>query len=481
MSARDPFDDQLRAYLDGRAAVPIPPDLVVDAEAAGRSRSNRSRPQLRLALGIGAVVVAVLLVASRVLYLPSPAAPLPTSAAAASAPAVAAGSSSTPSPTLADPSLAANGFPSQVLGLPVISVADARALISGGQHQGRAMAIGGWWSEATLAMSCPAPIVFKSAVEGYCSQTALAPTDAQIDHYQHSGNSSSESFQAPDDSLRAREVSETAGWREPWKDVSDDAAARQRPQRVVVIGHVGDPRAWQCVADAFASCQKEFVIDAFAWVEGRSVDAWNDRGGPEPHLTVAQARAAVHASVPDGRLVTISYGDDSYALELDPRIAPGSGGFWLARSIAGAVDGDGTTRLVEVLVDDQSGDARTLEMSFAPGSEPGSVQFVADGTFFKGLGELPTLYVAILDPAGGRLREASLWYLGSTPAVLPEGDYSVVSWSGDPTSRVASPTQPPRPTCRGSVHVVANTIVSVRIFWDSDLTCQIRDGSTTPN
>jgi len=481
MTPPDPFDDQLRAYLEQRAAVPTPPDLVANAEAAGRSRSNRSRPQLRLALGIGAVVVAVLFVASRVLYLPSPAAPLPTSAAAASVPAVSAGSSSVPSSTLADPSLAASGFPSEVLGLPVIRVADARALIAGGQHQGRAMAVGGWWSEGIMMMGCPYPGVFKSVVEGYCSSTALAPSDAQIEHYQHSGNSSSESFNPPDDALRPREVPETAGYGEPWKDVGNDLAARQLPQRVVLIGHVGDTRAWQCVADAFVSCQKEFVIDAFAWVEGHSIDAWNDRGGPKPLMTVAQASAAAQAAVPDGRLVTISRWDGSDALELDPRIEPDAGGFWLARLLAGPIDAQGTSRLVEVLVDDRSGDARSLPMTFAAGTEPGAVHFDADGAFFNGNGQLPALYAAILDQAGKLQQETDIQFMGNPPAVLPEGDYTVVSWLGDPNSQVASPTQPPRPTCRGSVHVASNAIVLVRISWNPDLTCQFSDGTTAPN
>jgi len=426
--------------------------------------------------------VGVLFVASRVLYLPSPAAPLPTSAAAASAPAVSAGSSSIPSSTLADPGLAAKGFPSEVLGLPVIGVADARALIAGGQHQGRAMAVGGWWSAGIMMMGCPAPMVFKSVVEGYCSLTALAPTDAQIDHYEHSGNSSSESFKAPDDALLAREVPETAGWHEPWKDVGNDAAARQLPQRVVLIGHIGDPRAWQCVAQALLSCQKEFVIDAFAWVEGRFIDPWNDRGGPKLLLTLEQARAAAQVALPDGRLVTISRGDDSYSWELDPRIGPGAGGLWLARSIAGAVDAQGTARLVELVVDDRSRGVSTLEMSFAAGSEPGGVQYVGSGDFFNQNGQPPALYVAILDAAGRRVHETYFQTLGNPPAVLPAGDYAVVSWSGDPNSRAPYPTQPARASCSGTVQVTSNAIVSVRISWNSDLTCEIRDGTiAAPN
>src|SRR5262249_16859359 len=157
----------------------------------------------------------------------------------------------------------AAGFPDEVLGQPVISVARARELISSGMFMGRAMAVGGWWSSATLAMGCPAPAVFKSPIQGYCAQTALAPTDAQIDDYQRSGNGASESFIPPPDAILAREVPETAGDDVPYQGLQPDQPERQQPQRVVVIGHVGDPRAWMCVSEDFTSCKSEFAIDAF--------------------------------------------------------------------------------------------------------------------------------------------------------------------------------------------------------------------------
>ena len=68
---------------------------------------------------------------------------------------------------------------------------------------------------------------------------------------------------------------------------------------------------------------------------------------------------------------------------------------------------------MEVLVDDATVAARTLPMSFAPGTEPGEVQFSADGNFFSQYGELPALYAAIVDPAGDRLAQTYLQSFGT--------------------------------------------------------------------
>jgi hypothetical protein len=472
MTPEDQFDDRLRAYLRQRADVPTPPDLLTNAETAGRSHPAPARPRLRLAVGLAAIAMGAVFIASRILFALAPVVTVP----GASSPAPSPVSGATPN----DSSLATAGFPAEVLGLPVISVPDARVLIAGGRHQGRAMAVGGWWSEGMLAMGCPASPVYTSVVQGYCSATALAPTDAQVDHFQQSDNGSSESFQRPADALSPREGPETAGIDEPNREVANDPAARQLPRRVVLVGHVGDPRAWQCVADAFVSCQKEFVVDAFAWVEGRFIDAWNDRGGPAPHLTVAQARDAAQSAMPGSRLVTISPWDEGEVPSLDPRIGLSSGAFWLARSIAGAPDPQGTAPLVEALIDDRIGAARTLSMSFAPGTEPGAVQFVADGNFFEQNGQLPALYAAVVDNAGKRLQQTYFQSLGNTPAVLSQGDYTVISWSGDPNTQVPNPTPPARVSCSGSVHVQSNVIASVTITWRSDLTCQVRGALATP-
>jgi hypothetical protein len=476
MTDQDPLDDRLRSYLRERADVPTPDGLLESVRASARPAPHVWRSWPRVAFAVVAVMVAVVIIGTRVLPVENQGGTPRLSTQGQPSSGVTPSSSSTPR----DSGLAANGFPAEALGLPVISVDEARTLIAGRQHQGRAMAVGGWWSEAILGMGCPAPMVFKSVVEGYCSLTALAPTDAKIDDYQSSANSSSESFRAPPNALLPREGPETAGVDEPWKGVAFGSAQRMLPQRVVLIGHVGDPRAWMCAAETFRSCQSEFVVDAFAWVEGRIIDSWKDNGGAPGNLTVDQARSAVAGAVPESRTVTLSASTADEIAYLDPRISLDAGTFWLARVVAGPLDPEGTSELVEVLIDDRTGTAQTLPMRFAAGTEPGAVQFVANGDFFNGFGQLPTLYAAIVDGAGRRLRQAFLGPYSNTPAVLPEGDYAVVSWSGDPNSRVANPSQPPQVGCSRSVHVVSNAIVSVTVSWDAQQTCKIGPGPATP-
>lgn len=468
MTDQDPLDDRLRSYLRARADVPTPDGLLESAQATARPAQRAWWSWPRIAFALVAVMVAAVLIGTRVFNEPNHVAVAPSPS---SGPVIGR-SPAASAQVLPDATLQANGFPDTVLGLPVISVATARSLIAGGQHQGRAMAVGGWWSAGIFALGCPAPIVYMSDVQGYCSQTALAPTDANVTR-------SSQAFVAPLDALLPREVSETAGDREPWKGIESDAPERLQPQRVVLIGHVGDPRAWMCTAETFQSCRSEFVVDAFAWVEGRSIDAWNDHGGGPWNLSVQAARTAVATAVADGRTATLSVWTADEFPGVDPRIGVDPGTFWIARVVVGAPDPQGTAQLVEVLIDDATGAVRTLPMSFVPGTEPGEVQFLADGDFFHQDGQLSDLHAAIMDAAGKRLAQTYLQSLDNTPAVLPAGDYGVVSWWTDPNSRVAAPSPPLQPPCSGRVHVVSDAIATVAITWTvgSYPLCVIREGA----
>jgi hypothetical protein len=463
LPSHDPLDDRLHAYLSARAALDVPEDLLASLRRPARPRRwGFSRP-LGARLGLlGSVAVVIVVVALLVASFPF--------GNGGPTPVPASGTSSRPP---FDSELASAGFPSIVLGIPVLSVAQARVLIADGAHGGRAMAVGGWWSQATQQMGCPRPMQFQSPVQGYCSLTALAPTDAVIDDYQHSGNGSSEGFNPPGDAILGRLVAETAGSDVPWSGVSMDDPRRQQPQRVVVIGHVGDPRAWMCAPETIASCRKEFVIDAFAWVEGQSVDAFNDRGGPPASLTRDQARTII---APAGTLVTFSPWPVDEGTDLDPRIGPdwpGSGEFWLARVIAGPPDSQGTAPLLEVLVDDATAAARTLPMAVAPGTEPASVQFTATGDFFQQNGQLPSLYAAVIDGETGSKRAAQTYLqpLWNTPAVLGAGTYRVISWSGDPNSTDPAPSPPPRVPCGARLDVASGDLVTVTITWAGDGSC----------
>ena len=491
MTPRDPIDDELGAYLRQRASVQVPGDLVARALAGDRRPAPQPRPWLRLGAAMAAVLVVAAIAATQIPHLPAGVA-LPATApgGASSAPDTAAletAANATAAPSVAgtrtqDPGLAAHGFPAEVLGLPVLSVAEARALIGDPLYQGRAMAVGGWWSQGSGGMSCPAPSHFTSVVEGYCSLTALAPTDARVDVYRHTENSSSESFNAPEDALKPRITAETAGWDEVYTDVPD-VDAHQLPRRAVLVGHAGDPRAWMCVAAVIESCKKEFVVDAFAWVEGRTPKLVRVPDGAHPLSSVSQVVTAVDSMLPKDTLVTLLARTDVRYLEYDPIYGIDHAPFWLARSVVGAVDAAGTSRLVETLVDDEvgGGSIDVIDMAYRPGAEPGSVQYVADGDFYHQFGELPSLFAAIYDGRGNRLQQTYLQSLYSTPAVLPAGDYRVISWSGEPSSAVPNPTPPAKSTCEAPVHVTTDAVTNVLITWNADLSCRINPDAPEPS
>lgn len=466
MTPDDDFEDRLRDYVRGRGNVAAPDDLLERAQA---SRSQLAPQGRRFAPAFGlaaALIVAVLMVGT--LYVgfsghPGTASSPPTFAA-------------TPvGPVASDPVLAANGFPAEVLGLPVISVAQALALIAARTHQGRAMAVGGWWSQGLLASACPAPAGFTSVVLGYCSQTALVGSDVLVDDYQHGGNSTSESFQPPPSALLPRLVTETAGYDALYAGLVD-YDQHHFPRRVVIIGHVGDARAWQCITDPNGplnsqdalrrQCQADFVADAFAWVDGQPVPSTFDPGGPPKRLTPDQATAVLRAAAPSGTLVTLSAWTADIAWELDPRLGPNPPAqFWFSRALVGPPDAEGTAPMGAFVVDDGTGAVQTLLPVGTGADEPGVIDLQTGG------GQPTAAYGAIVDGNGRVVWETTNWY-HSPPAVLSAGQYKVVAWA-TAAATFPSPTPPARPACSFDVALEPGGTHVVVVSWDEHGFCSM--------
>lgn len=377
---------------------------------------------------------------------------------------LATGPAAAVSPSAPEESLAAAGFPSAILGLPVRTVAEARQLMAGGGINGRAIAVGGWWSQPVLAQTCPAPMVYVTPIEGYCRHTALAGTPAQVDSYTQWDNGSSESFMPPDDALQPRLVSETAGIQALWEGVTDlDSADRQMPQRVVIIGHVGDPRMWQCIPQSRHSCETAFVVDRFAWVEGRSVEPAVDHGGPPPRGG-DDALATISAALPPGSVIlTFGAWMARDAHSLDPRFhASQVGRFWFARAIVGVPDAAGTAALTEVVMPDATGRAELLDVAPPPDEIPATVPFVVSN-----FPRRTRVAIERLDGSVVYLQPLQRWW--TPPAVLPAGDYQILVWQGR-----ARPTPPPidSVSCSATLHVGPGQSVPITISFD-DGNCTI--------
>jgi hypothetical protein len=66
-------------------------------------------------------------------------------------------------------------FPSEVDGMPTISIGDAKALLAADRLDGRAVAVWGYWI-ATMIPSCPAPGRWISPLESYCHFDVFSDT-----------------------------------------------------------------------------------------------------------------------------------------------------------------------------------------------------------------------------------------------------------------------------------------------------------------
>ena len=355
--------------------------------------------------------------------------------------------------------LAANGFPSTVLGLPVLTVPEATALIASGSVNGRAVAVGGWWSEGLEGMSCPGPMRYFAPIETYCGgEAALAPTAAQVDFFSRTSDGFGESFEVPPDALQPRVVDETAGHAAVWRGVNG-RVARQHPRRVVVIGHVGDPRMWLCLPESRADCETQLVVDRFAWAEGRTPGVTSEYGVKEPRLTLAQAHRAVQPVLPDGSVdLTLSAWTPDEAVNLDPRIDPAIGPFWFARAMTGPPDAAGSAQLTEVVVSDATGAISMLDVAPAADAIPASIAISA--TDFS---RRPT--VAILRADGSEVFRQQLQGRWMQPAVLPAAEYRVEVRSR-PTARqrcCGSAVRRAHPRCRRRGDLVGGLVHGDRL------------------
>ena len=454
MTDQDPFDDRLRGYLRQRSDVPPPDDLVANALARRQLEPRRTGSRFRVLFGVFAVVVAVLIIGSRVL-----------------APFInLAGPQATAGPMLPTPSPSAiasatPAFPTSVLGFPVHTVPQARALIADGAHAGRAIAVAGWWSASAEAMSCPAAIEYTSAIENYCGLSALAADDTQVSHMTQTGNAMSFSFKAPDGALQPKVVSDTAGGGQPSANIGD--LDQIPPQPVVVIGHTGDARALQCTAPQRADCDGDFVLDAFAWVDGRTISpVWNV-ADTAMKLSPAAAHAAALAALPPGSTVlSIGPWTSDQSDGLDPRLTlnvPANvSSYWFARASTGSLDSDGTTAETLVVVDDATGKTSTLPAAVPSGDQPAVLRFERTGDFQD------ETFIAVKQLDSHTPFSTQLQFYSTVPAVLGAGNYTVISWSG-----AGGLPAPSDAACRLSLAVSPGSDQSLTIDWATNGTCSI--------
>ncbi|HLY13041.1 MAG TPA: hypothetical protein VKR24_01720, partial [Candidatus Limnocylindrales bacterium] len=211
------------------------------------------------------------------------------SGGATASPAKGAGAS--PSP-IDWPGPSASAFPAEVEGLPVISVASAGALLQSGRLDGQAVAVAGYYDE--MALPCPYPGRYIGPLESWCRSVAFTDQRADAQLCQSSGSSAMSCREPSETNLAPFFMSETSGDAFSWLT----GGATGEPAALVVIGHAGDPRQWQCTAATQNACATAFVVDRIAWANGHAVPASVPQTGDQqtgapiaPRMTLAQVGA----------------------------------------------------------------------------------------------------------------------------------------------------------------------------------------------
>jgi hypothetical protein len=414
-------DERIHRYLRSRADVPVPADLRWPSTTRDARRLTRYWFAVRSVGLVAVILVAAVIIRAVVDDGPSPAGPRLTGLTANA-------SSSPNSPIGAE-------FPLTVGDMPVVSVGQAVDLLQRGSLDGRAVAVAGYFFQ--VAMSCPAPMRYYGSLERWCGFTTFTDDVASARLCVYGDNST---FCRPPSGtdLEPVFVAETGG-------ALAFASARE-PVPLVLIGHAGDARQWQCPAEQQRACGRAFVVDRVAWAAGNDVPLsapkpWDQttQKALVPRLTVDQAIAALDHS--DDVLAAAAFraGDIS---SVDPRWnLVGDDIVWIVRSINGGASSTEATRSVAVsLIDDATGkllDAHDLALD--PSYRPARLWVIATtagvecctGDVYPYYGVRTGDGAALHDGTvqGGAYGRGNVTTYGpGAPLVLNEGTYSVTAW-----------------------------------------------------
>ena len=125
---------------------------------------------------------------------------------------------------------------------------------------------------------------------------AFTDTRASAQLCQPEGSNGTSCGQPSGTNLAPFFMTETSG--NAWSWLTGGATGE--PAALVLIGHAGDARQWQCTAATQAECASAFVVDRIAWAEGHDVPPTAPETGDQhsgkaitPRMTLAQVAAAI--------------------------------------------------------------------------------------------------------------------------------------------------------------------------------------------
>jgi len=95
-----------------------------------------------------------------------------------------------------------------------------------------------------------------------------------------------------------------------------------QPTPMVVVGHFNDLRALACPLDRVATCDRRFVVDAIAWIEGdpEALPGYVDLDGGGTKLTAPQQAAAAAFVAGHEPILEVTVGTGSEIGEIEPAL-----------------------------------------------------------------------------------------------------------------------------------------------------------------
>ncbi len=390
-------------------------------------------------------------------------------------------------PAMGSPGKLDAPFPSEVGGLPVIDVTDAVDLLQSGKLDGQAVAVGGYFDQ--FFPPCPYPGRYIGPLENWCRLVAFTDTRTTAQLCQPEGSNGTSCSQPSGTNLAPFFMSETSG------DASSllTSGAAGQPVALVLIGHMGDARQWQCTAATQTQCANAFVVDRIAWAEGHDVPPAAPETGDQlsgkaitPRMTLAQVAAAI--GLGDDLLTGAPFRAGDIAT-IDPRWnLAGDNVVWLVRSLGRAAESGVGESLPETvwLVDDATGHimdshplklasdyqpARLWQMATVHGVECCAGDILA---FYRVASSDGTAVYEGPVPGGSSGGTDATTFggsYGSGPLVLPAGDYSISAWLAPYSGGVAGA---PRGECSTQVTLRPLDDVVFDADYPPNTTCTFR-------
>ena len=155
-------------------------------------------------------------------------------------------------------------FPSEVAGLPVIGVACRRACCGRASSTVRPSR----WLATTTSSPHPARIRGGTSARSRAGAGSRpSPTPAPAPSCASQGRQWHELQPA----IRNESGALLHERDERERVVVADGGATGEPAALVLVGHAGDARQWQCTSATQAQCASAFVVDRIAWAEGHDV------------------------------------------------------------------------------------------------------------------------------------------------------------------------------------------------------------------